>query len=460
MICIRRLAHTHSCFTFLCPLCYSDNKFSSRLTFFDHGAIVLSSGSRPPLEAGATIFVGVTSLGRHYGGDFCEFPPTPEDMAASQQVLLSHQKEYRISVTVIPKEATVQFAIAISFLCLMLFLLAWTFAACPCLFPWACYSRRGESDEQRAARFAGIRRRVRPYWRARDEAATYDVGWSGCGGDCLHRAFSMWFHTALTGRRRIANPPQAQPQPNQPAAALPAQPAAAPVPAAAAALAPAVDPALERPYSYSWFFLTTISAFFITAIQFVMSENHHCTDQSKRKHASERSSENGRENELESPLQAMIPAPCPCISKRGTRARRVWSQPMRASCKITRSCCRNAVLLVSSLPIAPSRTNWTLMRETGNRDLCYYNEMCFRPMASPTNLPWNNLLSNLPYVAAGLSFIIFVSLHETRFIRPRQSTLYYAMGWSLVGEGLCSLGYHICPRPSVFQVSDARAERL
>lgn len=99
------------------------------------------------------------------------------------------------------------------------------------------------------------------------------------------------------------------------------------------------------------------------------------------------------------------------------------------------------------------------MRETGNRDLCFYNELCFRPMASPTNLPWNNLISNLPYVASGLSFILFVALHESRFRRPRQSTLFYALAWAMVGEGLCSLGYHICPRPSVFQVTRTHSGR-
>lgn len=229
--------------------CVSDNKFASRLTFFDHGAIVLSSGSRPPLKAGSTIFVGVTSLGRRYGGDFCEYPPTPADQAAGQ-LQLSHVKEYRITVTIIPKRATVQFAIAISFLCLFLFLLAWVFAACPCLFPWACYSRKQltlEEQQESARHFKKLRRRLRPYWHKDDLEAEVEIGWSGCNCDCLKRAFSLWFHTAATGRRVSESSTITQTKPVF-----------------------GGDPVVERPYSYSWFFLATISAFFITAIQFVM----------------------------------------------------------------------------------------------------------------------------------------------------------------------------------------------
>ncbi len=177
----------------LLPYVSADNKFSSRLTFFDRGAIVLSSGSSPPLQAGSTIYIGVTSL--LFSGSNSEGEKSLE--RPSVGVGRAQVKLYRLSVKVIPKKQTVQFAIVIAFLCVLLLVLGWLFAACSCLYP--CCGRHPLSKKSRRA----WRESLRPYWRA-DDLEEEEVGWTGCGHSCLKRAISSWFHTKETGRGKTA----------------------------------------------------------------------------------------------------------------------------------------------------------------------------------------------------------------------------------------------------------------
>ena len=102
--------------------------------------------------------------------------------------------------------------------------------------------------------------------------------------------------------------------------------------------------------------------------------------------------------------------------------------------------------------------------ETGNQDICYYNQLCQKPLGEMR--VFNHLFSNLGYIVFGLLFNCLVYFRGRNFKAltapgkkfdpqlhgiPHQNGLYYAMGCALVMEGIMSSCYHICPATVTFQ---------
>ena len=116
---------------------------------------------------------------------------------------------------------------------------------------------------------------------------------------------------------------------------------------------------------------------------------------------------------------------------------------------------------------------WSNMIEGGNRDLCYYNELCYRPIAI-ADIPSNFMLSNVPYVIHGIFLALSFSFREAialdanksrhnytvknsgvKQFRPYDYSVAYALAWALVFEGLFSATYHLCPSRLTFQFDSA-----
>ena len=116
---------------------------------------------------------------------------------------------------------------------------------------------------------------------------------------------------------------------------------------------------------------------------------------------------------------------------------------------------------------------WSNMISEGNRDLCYYNELCYRPIAI-ADVPSNFMLSNVPYVIHGVFLTLSFSFREaiTREVRhsrhkysfenarrvhftPYDYSVAYALAWALIFEGLFSATYHLCPSRLTFQFDSA-----
>jgi len=115
---------------------------------------------------------------------------------------------------------------------------------------------------------------------------------------------------------------------------------------------------------------------------------------------------------------------------------------------------------------------WSSMIQGGNRDLCYYNELCYRPIAV-ADMPSNFMLSNVPYVIHGIFLALSFSFREAialevngskrkyvlsadhKRFRPYDYSVAYALAWALVFEGLFSAMYHLCPSRLTFQFDSA-----
>lgn len=116
---------------------------------------------------------------------------------------------------------------------------------------------------------------------------------------------------------------------------------------------------------------------------------------------------------------------------------------------------------------------WSNMISEGNRDLCYYNEFCYRPIAF-ADMPSNFMLSNVPYVIHGVFLTLSFSFREaiTQEVRnsrrkyslenarrlqitPYDYSVAYALAWALIFEGLFSATYHLCPSRLTFQFDSA-----
>ena len=115
---------------------------------------------------------------------------------------------------------------------------------------------------------------------------------------------------------------------------------------------------------------------------------------------------------------------------------------------------------------------WSSMIQGGNRDLCYYNELCYRPIAI-ADMPSNFMLSNVPYVIHGIFLALSFSFREAitlevngphrkyilspghKHFRPYDYSVAYALAWALVFEGLFSAMYHLCPSRLTFQFDSA-----
>eukprot|EP00092_Neocalanus_flemingeri_P009052 GFUD01009743.1.p1 GENE.GFUD01009743.1~~GFUD01009743.1.p1 ORF type:complete len:730 (+),score=141.45 GFUD01009743.1:101-2290(+) len=103
-------------------------------------------------------------------------------------------------------------------------------------------------------------------------------------------------------------------------------------------------------------------------------------------------------------------------------------------------------------------------RMTGNQDICYYNDLCRKPLGHVRD--FNHVFSNLGYCVFGLLFmciVLFKKLKYESFLAenanidkedygvPTQYGLYFAMGLSLFMEGVMSSSYHVCPTNVTFQ---------
>jgi len=112
-------------------------------------------------------------------------------------------------------------------------------------------------------------------------------------------------------------------------------------------------------------------------------------------------------------------------------------------------------------------TYQTVLNQTGNEDLCYYNFLCAHPLGALSD--FNHVFSNIGYVMLGGLFMIFVWRRELLYRQlveknprmdrkygiPQHSGMFYAMGFALVMEGMMSGSYHICPNHSNFQFDTA-----
>ncbi|KAK3745670.1 hypothetical protein QZH41_006776 [Actinostola sp. cb2023] len=113
---------------------------------------------------------------------------------------------------------------------------------------------------------------------------------------------------------------------------------------------------------------------------------------------------------------------------------------------------------------------WSNMISTGDRDKCYYNERCYRPIAF-ADLPSNFMISNVPYCMHGVLLAIAFSFREAICLNHRETnldiqslntqhipydfSLAYALSWALLFEGLFSATYHLCPSRLTFQFDSA-----
>ncbi|CAH0712812.1 unnamed protein product, partial [Brenthis ino] len=100
-----------------------------------------------------------------------------------------------------------------------------------------------------------------------------------------------------------------------------------------------------------------------------------------------------------------------------------------------------------------------LLNQSGNQDLCYFNFLCAHPLLALSD--FNHVYSNIGYVLLGFLFLIQVWRRHQQHRRktpeqkelgiPQHFGLLYAMGISLVSEGLLSAAYHVCPNSMNFQ---------
>jgi hypothetical protein len=105
-------------------------------------------------------------------------------------------------------------------------------------------------------------------------------------------------------------------------------------------------------------------------------------------------------------------------------------------------------------------SHWYMMKMSGNRDVCYYNEKCYYP-ASPIELPLNHMLSHVPYFLAGLHLLYqatYAEFHVSKVLGdnsklefPFDPRPFYAVAVTFGAEGLGSLFYHVCPSVETFQ---------
>ncbi|XP_044759074.1 SID1 transmembrane family member 1-like isoform X2 [Coccinella septempunctata] len=115
-----------------------------------------------------------------------------------------------------------------------------------------------------------------------------------------------------------------------------------------------------------------------------------------------------------------------------------------------------SVSIFYGIPVVQLVTTYQRMvNKTGNQDLCYYNFFCAHPLLGFSD--FNHIFSNIAYILLGGLFM-FVVLHRHNTIPERQGVgipehygIYYAMGVSLIIEGLLSACYHICPSQSNYQ---------
>lgn len=105
-------------------------------------------------------------------------------------------------------------------------------------------------------------------------------------------------------------------------------------------------------------------------------------------------------------------------------------------------------------------SNWKDMIDSGDRDICYYNDLCYRA-AARVDVPFNLIVSNIGYVVHGIVLALSVSLREAtnrlNYVdaTPKSYSIAYAFAWALVFEGIFSAFYHLCPSRMTFQFDSA-----
>ena len=115
--------------------------------------------------------------------------------------------------------------------------------------------------------------------------------------------------------------------------------------------------------------------------------------------------------------------------------------------------------------------NWRNMINSGNRDICYYNDFCYRSITT-CDIPFNLMISNIAYVTHG--FVLFASILLRQYCTSKTTTddnttnsnttngntkrsysIAYAFSWALIFEGIFSSLYHLCPSRMTFQFDSA-----
>lgn len=120
---------------------------------------------------------------------------------------------------------------------------------------------------------------------------------------------------------------------------------------------------------------------------------------------------------------------------------------------------------------------WGSSQFSGGRDICYYNHECFVPLI--IDVPFNNILSHIPYLVCGFLALVIVMHQEYRVhcatgvseaeVSDRTTSasssvgsvakpnfgVFYALGWGVILEAFGSTCYHICPMPVEFQFDTA-----
>jgi hypothetical protein len=130
----------------------------------------------------------------------------------------------------------------------------------------------------------------------------------------------------------------------------------------------------------------------------------------------------------------------------------------------------SVITLFYLIPVFQFVNGFLLLFKNGNEDLCYFNFQCARPLWG--FVAFNNIASNAGYIILGLVFIGIVrsrkpsgsevrATHDAGFrgttapedVRGAHSNrgLFYCVGLAMIGEGLFSATYHICPNPVNFQ---------
>ncbi|MDP2439728.1 MAG: hypothetical protein Q8P67_28595, partial [archaeon] len=99
---------------------------------------------------------------------------------------------------------------------------------------------------------------------------------------------------------------------------------------------------------------------------------------------------------------------------------------------------------------------------TGDQDVCYYNDLCERPVYSSGLLMYafNNVYSNVGYLIAGFTMVLYITFlryklrHLPKFM-PNNYSILWALCICLVAIGINSGTYHLCPSRVGFQVDSA-----
>ncbi|XP_063691715.1 uncharacterized protein LOC134824012 isoform X2 [Bolinopsis microptera] len=111
------------------------------------------------------------------------------------------------------------------------------------------------------------------------------------------------------------------------------------------------------------------------------------------------------------------------------------------------------LLIVSAFQVVHAKYND--MQESGDRDICFYNEKCYRPYGDYYDVSVNGIASNLPFMVQGVILVVYFSISEA-YCRSNghehfDYSIPYSFGLAFICEGFGSLLYHICPSQIIFQ---------